>query len=77
MLTDEQIKATLEHTGYHLRFQRPDMYQLNKGDVINFAHAIYQLGRQDMHDAVMGEWDKPAQVGDAHIGDRLRKLKGT
>lgn len=36
----------------------------------------YSRGRQDMHDAVMAEWDKPAQVGDAHIGDRLRKLKG-
>lgn len=37
----------------------------------------YAKGRNDMHDAVMAEWDKPAQVGDAHIGDRLRKLKGT
>lgn len=39
--------------------------------------AAYAKGRQDMHDEVMSEWHKPAQVGDAHIGDRLRKLKGT
>ena len=72
MMLSEADKKLAEECGMEIDV---DVMLFFSNELAVLLAKVREDERKDFHAKMMVEWNRPSQIGDAHIGDRLRDLK--